>query len=288
MANTSFKTQISSPLHNDMISSCVVSKVQEKAQLSKAGCMKGLKALQSHFTSLLENLKDNAQVSTFKRTFSQDMDLLEKQLTKEILHKIDCKTSLTELRTMFDNTFNSDLRPHLQNYTAFETIFVKDTIIGDMDFIKNQMTDKYFFEYTGIEYDRRVNKRQMQTQESKINKGKALDADLVVTESSGTESEVQDESSMSGNDIDTDDADIRHIYDEEPMAEVQLTAECNIFAIGQQHTEQEIINEGRVDQYTKQCQVKSPMLDSSPDNQTTEYSKQSPESENILLKKIFA
>ncbi|GKE62797.1 hypothetical protein Tco_1513164, partial [Tanacetum coccineum] len=48
----------------------------------------------------------------------------------------------------------------------------------------------------------------------------------------GTESEVQDESSRSGNDTDTDDVDIRPIYDEEPMAEVQLTDECNIFAIG--------------------------------------------------------
>ncbi|GJS73995.1 hypothetical protein Tco_0706836 [Tanacetum coccineum] len=93
----------------------------------------------------------------------------------------------------------------------------------------------------------------------------------------------------SGNDTDADDADIRPIYDEEPMAEVQLTAECNIFAIGQQHTEQpEIINEGRVDQYPETCQVKSPMLDSSPDNQTTEYSKQSLESENILLKETVA
>ncbi|GJX98502.1 hypothetical protein Tco_0355521 [Tanacetum coccineum] len=181
----------------------------------------------------------------------------------------------------------------------------------------SQMTDKYFVEYTGIEvkhfrdtllqhmgnvkksvaertrhqrqYDRRVNKRQMQTQESKIDTGKAVDDDLVVTESSGTESEVQDDSSRSGNDTDADDADIRPIYDEEPMAEVQLTAECNIFAIGQQHTEQpEIINEGRVDQYPEQCQVKSPMLDSSPDNQTTDYSKQSLESENILLKKTVA
>ncbi|GJR29491.1 hypothetical protein Tco_1105723 [Tanacetum coccineum] len=72
--------------------------------------------------------------------------------------------------------------------------------------------------------------------------------------------------SRSGNDTDADDADIRPIYDEEPMAEVQLTAECNIFAIGQQHTEQpEIIVEGRVDQYPETCQVKSPMLDSSPD-----------------------
>ncbi|GKD95911.1 hypothetical protein Tco_1379808 [Tanacetum coccineum] len=179
------------------------------------------------------------------------------------------------------------------------------------------MTDTYFVEYTGIEvqhfrdtllqhlgnvkksvaertrhqrqYERRVNKRQMQTQESKIDTGKALDADLVDTESIRTDSTVQDDSSRSGNDTDADDADIRPIYDEEPMAEVQLTAECNIFAIGQQHTKQpEIINEGRVDQYPEQCQVKSHMLDSSPDNQTTDYSKQSLESKNILLKKTVA
>ncbi|GKE18443.1 hypothetical protein Tco_1426020 [Tanacetum coccineum] len=126
------------------------------------------------------------------------------------------------------------------------------------------------------EYDRMVNKRLMQTQKSKIDLGKAVDADLVIIESSGIESEVQDESSRSGNDTDTDDADIRLIYDEEPMAKVQLTVECNIFAIGQHHTEQPvIINEGRVDQYPEQCQVKSPMLDSSLDNQTTDYSKQS-------------
>ncbi|GJY19096.1 hypothetical protein Tco_0390587 [Tanacetum coccineum] len=195
---------------------------------------------------------------------------------------------------------------------------VKESILDSFSLdYDSQMTDKYFVEYTRIEvkhfrdtllqhmgnvkksvakrtrhqrqYDRRVNKRQMQTQESKIDTGKAVDADLVVTESIKTDSTVQDESNMSGNDTDADDADIRPIYDEEPMAEVQLTAECNIFAIGQQHTEQpEIINEGRVDQYPEQCQVKSPMLDSSPDNQTTEYSKQSLESENILLKKTVA
>nr|GEV14911.1 Gag-Pol polyprotein [Tanacetum cinerariifolium] len=72
-------------------------------------------------------------------------------------------------------------------------------------------------------------------------------------ESSGTESEVQDDNSRSGNDTDADDADIRPTYDEEPMDKVQLTAECNIFAIGQQHTEQpEIINECRVDHLLKQ------------------------------------
>nr|GEZ68599.1 hypothetical protein [Tanacetum cinerariifolium] len=35
-----------------------------------------------------------------------------------------------------------------------------------------------------------------------------------------------------------DDADIRHIYDEEPMVEVQTTVEINVFATGQQYTEQ--------------------------------------------------
>ncbi|GKG38978.1 hypothetical protein Tco_0460690 [Tanacetum coccineum] len=72
----------------------------------------------------------------------------------------------------------------------------------------------------------------MQTQESKIDTGKALDADLVDTESIRTDSTVQDDSSKSGNDTNADDVNISPIYDKEPMAEVQLTAECNIFAIG--------------------------------------------------------
>nr|GFC73575.1 hypothetical protein [Tanacetum cinerariifolium] len=58
----------------------------------------------------------------------------------------------------------------------------------------------------------------------------------------GTESKEQDTSSRSGNDAYDNDADIRPIYDEEPMAEVQTTAEINIFAIGQQHTEQPEFN----------------------------------------------
>nr|GEX44142.1 hypothetical protein [Tanacetum cinerariifolium] len=59
----------------------------------------------------------------------------------------------------------------------------------------------------------------MQTQESKTDTGKALDADLVITKSSGTKSKVQDDNSRSGNDTNIDDIDIRPIYDEEPMVE---------------------------------------------------------------------
>ncbi|GJV88005.1 hypothetical protein Tco_1531943 [Tanacetum coccineum] len=62
---------------------------------------------------------------------------------------------------------------------------------------------------------------------------KALDASLVDIESSRTESKEHDTSSRSGNDPHADDADIRPIYDEEPMAEVQPIAEINVFATGQ-------------------------------------------------------
>ncbi|GJY34852.1 hypothetical protein Tco_0419321 [Tanacetum coccineum] len=126
------------------------------------------------------------------------------------------------------------------------------------------------------QYDRRVNKRQMQTHESKVDMGNTLDVGLVVTESSGKEFGKQDTSSRSGNDTDANDADIRPVYDEEPMAEVQMIAECNVFDTGQQHTEQpEFNNKGRVDQDAEQNQVKTPLLDPSLDIKTTEFSNQS-------------
>ncbi|GKA86694.1 hypothetical protein Tco_0808405 [Tanacetum coccineum] len=471
MSNTNMQTQTSSVLQNDTVSSCSISKVQEKTQLSRIKCMNSLRAIQSQLKFLIETLQDFGNMHIFKRTFSQDLDLLENHLTKEIISQTDCKTTLTKLRTTFENAFNSELKARMQNYTRYDAQSFYDAMIFNMDSLRkymlelilhqqrtpisalnvdslkvdlvviqntcfekedsnsetassklvkecslnsetkdvhaikykmskakercmayfrslhshlqvlskddlkgtriehgfkrafmslfgqdvdtftstmllnvdqlqkqldkdefqedgsmaafwvvnnqfqkfidskftldydSQMTDTYFVEYTGLEvqhfrdtllqhlgnvkksvaertrhqrqYERRVNKRQMQTQESKIDTGKALDADLVDTESIRTDSTVQDDSSRSGNDTDADDADIRPIYDEEPMAEVQLTAECNIFAIGQQHTEQpEIIVKGRVDQYPETCQVKSPMLDSS--------------SENILLKEIVA
>nr|GEZ31237.1 hypothetical protein [Tanacetum cinerariifolium] len=76
------------------------------------------------------------------------------------------------------------------------------------------------------------------TTKEKVDTTQALDASLVNTESSRTESKEQDTSSRSGNDAHDDDAYIRPIYDEEPMAEVQTTAEIDVFAIGQQYTEQ--------------------------------------------------
>ncbi|GKB35919.1 hypothetical protein Tco_0880861 [Tanacetum coccineum] len=115
-----------------------------------------------------------------------------------------------------------------------------------------------------------VDQLQKQLDKDEFQEDRSMAAFWVSSQSSGTKSEVQDDRSKSGNDTYADDADIRPIYDEKLMVEVQF------FAIGQQQTEQlEISHEGRVDQYPEKCQVQSPMLDSTLDNQKTEYSKQS-------------
>ncbi|GJY30167.1 hypothetical protein Tco_0413662 [Tanacetum coccineum] len=139
------------------------------------------------------------------------------------------------------------------------------------------------------EYENRVYERQMQTTEGKVDTCNALDASLVNTESSGTELGQHDISSSLGNDADADDADIKPVYDEEPMAEVQLTIDNNVFATRQQHTEQpKFNNKGEVDQDTEQCQDTCPLLATLTDNKITELSNQSLESENICLKKTVA
>nr|GEU79164.1 TATA-binding protein-associated factor BTAF1 [Tanacetum cinerariifolium] len=380
--------QSSSVLQNVTVSSCSTSNIQEKTQLSRSRCMHSLREVKSLFKFLTETLQNFGTMPIFKRTLSQDLDLLEQHLTKDILSQTDCTTTLTNLITKFETAFNSEFKERMRKYTRFDSQSFKDALFCTMDSTQedhsnpistlnvdllevylvviqntysekddhnletvssksvkessldsatndvhainykmskakercmtysrslhshlqvlskedlkgtsiehgfkrpfmslfgqdaNNFTNKYFTEYTGIkvkqfrdtllqhmsnvnksvakrtrhqrQYDRRVNKRQMQTQESKIDMGKGIDAHSVVTESSGIESEVQDDNNRSGNDTDANDADIRPIYNEEPLTEVQLTAECNIFAIGQQHTEEpKIINEGRVDQKLK-------------------------------------
>ncbi|GJW61610.1 hypothetical protein Tco_0110945 [Tanacetum coccineum] len=170
-----------------------------------------------------------------------NVDQLQKQLDKDEFQEDGSMTAFWVVNNQFQK-------------------FIDSKFTLDYD---SQMTDTYFVEYTGIEVQ-----HFRDTLLQHLGNVKKSVAERTRHQRQ-TDSIVQDDSSRSGNDTDADDADIRPIYDEEPMAEVQLTAECNIFAIGQQHTEQpKIIVEGRVDEYIETCQVKSPMLDSSPDSQT--------------------
>ncbi|GKA62482.1 hypothetical protein Tco_0762001 [Tanacetum coccineum] len=262
--NNNLQTQTSSALHNDTVSSCSISKVQEKTQLLKEGCMKSLKALQSHFTFLTDTLKDFGGVLIFKITFSQDMNLLEKHLTKQIICKADCKTALTQLRTMFEDTFNSELREFFSKEDlkgtciehgfkrAFMSLFGQDddTFTSTIQYQKfidsqfsldydSQMTNEYFAKYTGIEV-----KQFRDTLLQYMSNVKKSVAERTRHQRHGIESEVQDDSSRT-------------------LIKAGLTS-------------------------TEQCQVKSPMLDSSLDNMTTEFSSQSLKSKNSFLKNTIA
>ncbi|GKD20000.1 hypothetical protein Tco_1221703 [Tanacetum coccineum] len=89
------------------------------------------------------------------------------------------------------------------------------------------------------EYNSRINERQMQPKEGKVDSIKALDASLVVTECSGTKSDNHNTSSNSENNIThVVHADIRLVNDQVPFAMVQLTAQHNVLANEQQHTKQ--------------------------------------------------
>ncbi|GJW56023.1 hypothetical protein Tco_0102754 [Tanacetum coccineum] len=179
---------------------------------------------------------------------------LQKQLDKDEFQEDGSMAAFWVVNNQFqkfiDSKFTLDYDSQMTDkyfveYTRIEVKHFRDTLLQHMGNVKKSVAERTRHQR---QYERRVNKRHMQTQESKIDTGKAVDNGLVVMESNRIESEVQDDSNRSGNDTDADDADIRPIYDEEPMAEVQLTAEYNIFAIGKQHTEQpEIIVEGRVD-----------------------------------------
>ncbi|GKD68929.1 hypothetical protein Tco_1323019 [Tanacetum coccineum] len=203
--------------------------MQQMKDKAKESCMISFRLLHSHLEVLSNNdLKGtrtergfklafaklfDQDVQTFTGTMFLNVDHLEKQLDKEEFQEKGSMAAFRVLKTQFQQFINSRF---------------------SLDDDDGLMTRKYFLEYT---------RNEMQTKEGKVDTSKALDASLVDTESSGTESEKQDTSNMSGNDIDADDANIRPIYDEETMAKVQLTADNNVFATGQQHTKQPKFND---------------------------------------------
>ncbi|GJU78458.1 hypothetical protein Tco_1275528, partial [Tanacetum coccineum] len=114
---------------------------KRRHKLSKERCMKSLRAIQSQFKFLTDTLQDFGTMPIFKRTFSQDLDLLEQHLTKEIISQTDCKTILTKLRTMFENAFNSEFKERMQKYTRFDAQSLQDAMIYNMDSIRKYMLE---------------------------------------------------------------------------------------------------------------------------------------------------
>ncbi|GJT78574.1 hypothetical protein Tco_1045299 [Tanacetum coccineum] len=240
----------------DTLSSCSDSeeqKMQQMQDIAKESCMVYFRLLHSHLKLLSNNdLKGTRTECAFKRAFAilfgQDVETftgmmflnihqLEKQLDKEEFQEIGSIAAFKVLEIQFQKFIKSWIhlddeyvimtRKYFLEYTQLEVREFRDTLIQHMESVK-KLIDKRSLHKR--EYDNWVNERQIQKTEEKVDTSKALDASLVDKESSATESKEQDTSSKSGNDAHADDVDIRPIYDEEPMAEVQTTAEINVFA----------------------------------------------------------
>ncbi|GKC29642.1 hypothetical protein Tco_1036936, partial [Tanacetum coccineum] len=190
--NTNLQTQTSSVLQNDTVSSCSISKVQEKTQLSRIKCMKSLRAIQSQLKFLTDTLQDFGTMPIFKRTFSQDLDLLEQHLTKETISQTDCKTTLTKLRTTFENAFSSEIKVRMQNYTQYDAQSFYDAMIFNMDSLGKYMLELILRQQRTLHLLKQ--KTLMQTQEDHSNQTQALNSDslkvdLVVKQNSCSEKE---------------------------------------------------------------------------------------------------
>ncbi|GJV29509.1 hypothetical protein Tco_1385957 [Tanacetum coccineum] len=155
-----------------------------------------------------------------------NVDQLQKQLDKDDFQEDGSMEAFWVINRQFqkfiDSQFSLDYDSQMTDkyfveYTRIEVKHFRNTLLQHMGNVKKSVAERTRHQR---QYNRRVNKRQMQTHESKIDTGNAVNDDLAVTESSRTASEVQDDNRRSGNDTDADNADIRLIYDEEPMDEV--------------------------------------------------------------------
>ncbi|GKD12363.1 hypothetical protein Tco_1196770 [Tanacetum coccineum] len=211
----------------DTLSSCPDSEEQQMQQIqdkAKKSCMVSFRRLHSHLKLLSNNnLKGTRTECGFKRAsatlFGQDVETftgtrflnvnqLEKQLDKKEFQE---RGSIAAFKYFLE-------------YTQLEIREFRDTLIQHMGYVKKSIDKRALHKR---EHDRRVNERKMHTTEEKVDTSKALDANLVNTESNGTESGKQDIINRLRNDAHADDADIKPIYDEELMVEFTSQVDVN-------------------------------------------------------------
>ncbi|GJV62145.1 zinc finger, CCHC-type, retrotransposon gag domain protein [Tanacetum coccineum] len=205
MSNTNLRTQTSSVLQNIIVSSCSTSKVQEKTQLSRIKCMNSLRAIQSQLKFLIETLQDFVDVVVIHNTCSEkeesNSETASSKSVKECSlnsktkdvhgNKIQNVKSKREMHGIFlitSFTPSGSFKRWTRTLLKYTGIEVQNTSIRyttpTLGNVKKSVAERTRHQR---QYDRRVNKRQLQTQESKIDTGKALDADLVDTESIRTD-----------------------------------------------------------------------------------------------------
>ncbi|GJZ41276.1 hypothetical protein Tco_0588162 [Tanacetum coccineum] len=153
-----------------------------------------------------------------KDTLSSCSNLEEQQMQQfQDKAKKSCMVSFRQLHSHLKLLSNNDLkgtRTECGFKRAFATLFGQDLETFTSTIIYTQLEIPEFHD-TLIQHMESVKKSIDERAQHK------------------QEYESRDTSSRSKNDAHADDADIKPIYDEEPMVEVQLIADHNVFATGQ-------------------------------------------------------
>ncbi|GJZ67811.1 hypothetical protein Tco_0631051 [Tanacetum coccineum] len=123
-----------------------------------------------------------------------NMDQLEKQLDKEEFQEIGSMAGFKVLETQFQTFIKSQIylddeyvimtRKYFLEYTQLKIREFRNTLIQHMESVKKSIDKRALLKR---EYDSRVDEKQIQTTEGKVDSCKALDASLVDTTSSRTE-----------------------------------------------------------------------------------------------------
>ncbi|GKB01164.1 retrovirus-related pol polyprotein from transposon TNT 1-94 [Tanacetum coccineum] len=227
-----------------------IQKLQMQAKIFKENSLYELNALKST-TQLLFERQHITQSPLFQQAFAQLF---------ETLHEMDSKSALSVIDVLFHRFIHSDVlkpvdpyssyvlshqevRKNFKDYTHMEAQTLQDTIIQNMNSIEQCMVERASHGQELKITLNKLNERQLQIQQCEVQQvqssftssGDETSSGIISDKGNDQSLENQsntsgDSSSKSGNDAHVDDADIRPIYDEEPLVEVPNTAEYNVFA----------------------------------------------------------
>ncbi|GJR08457.1 hypothetical protein Tco_0791109 [Tanacetum coccineum] len=164
-----------------------------------------------------------------------NLDQLRLQLKRENLHGVNAKTCLQALRTQFKEFLASkgvnatDLLNQAENYIRYDLqLQSQDVQINPVQAVDDSLI---------VSKSSRIESENNNALSTSVNETQLQQHESLVTER--TKSDKHDTSSNLRTYITHDvDADIRLVNDQVPFAEVQLTAQYNVLANEQQHTEQ--------------------------------------------------
>jgi hypothetical protein len=194
-------------------------------------------AYERAFTSLF-----GQDVQTFTVKMTQYLDQLEQQLDKENFSEERSMAAFcvinNQLQTFIDSQFteNQMTNKYFTNYTGIEVDALRETLLQLMSNVVKYIDERAQHKWM---YDIMMNEQLILSREMQVDSSKALDASSVVTECSGTKSDMHDTSNSSVIHITHGvDADIRPVNDHVPFAEVHLTVQHNVPTSEWQHTDQ--------------------------------------------------